>query len=123
VSDAPVPVRPTPVRVPVTVFGFVRGAELGGRAVLAVGDDALRLDPYAFDAGTVVGRAPRAFGYDAIDGMRADPAGLALYLRGGDVVELAPDAAQPAAHDLPAAAAAIAQRAHALPELTRALRG
>jgi hypothetical protein len=117
------PVRPAPVRVPVTVFGFVRGAELAGRAVLVVGDDALRLDPYAFDAETVVTRAPRAFGYDAMDGLRMAPGGLALYLHGGDVLEVAADTSQPAVHGLDAAAAAIAERAHQLPELTRALRG
>jgi hypothetical protein len=117
------PPRSAAVRVPVTIYGFVRGAELGGRAVLVVADDALRLDPYAFDAETVVTRPPRAFDYETLDGMRADAGTLALYLHGGDVVELALDASQPSSHDLDAAAAAITARAHALPELTRALRG
>jgi hypothetical protein len=97
------------------VWGIVRGRELAFDGALVLGPTALALAPAAASASPLVVR------YADVDGARVGSAGLALYLHGGDVVELS--SAPERAHELVTVAAEVTRRACALPELAHHLRG
>jgi hypothetical protein len=97
-----------------TVRGLHRGAELGGRGSVELGERELVL--------TVAHSRARwqrriAVAYDAMDGARLYDDHLTIYLDTGDLIELA------GAADLAALAGELAGRVCAFPELTLRLRG
>lgn len=110
---------PAPARVgPLRVWGIVRGRELASDGTLTLDDDAFALDPAPGSAHPFPRLVVR---YGSVDGADERSEMLALYLAGGDVVELYAESG--GATRLSAAAAEIARRACALPEFTQQLRG
>ncbi len=103
---APAPVAP-PI-APVTVWGIARGAEFAGPGALSLADDGIvvRLD----------GGGDRIVAWERVDGLRGGAGQLALYLNGGDVIEIG------GSPRLAAAGREIAARICALPEQTLTLR-
>lgn len=108
------PPRPSvDLRVRATALGMLRGADLGGPVAVEVGDTFVLLLP---DDDRKPGRAV-TLPYDAIEGLGASGETLTIYVSSGDVLELS------GTTRLAAAAREMTQRACALPELTRPLRG
>jgi len=92
----------------VAAWGLVRGEEVAGPATIEFVDDGVRV---AFE-----GRAATVFPVTALDGLRAAPSALTLYIDTGDVVELTDNDA------LPALGKRIESAVCDVPELTLALR-
>jgi len=101
-------------RIPLTVHALYRGAELSGEGWAELGERDLTVAVIDLGAGSRRGRV--AVAYDAVDGARLDDAQLTLFLRSGDLLELA------RSPDLPHVADALTRRACAFPELTLRLR-
>jgi hypothetical protein len=105
------PPRP---RVPLTVRGLYRGAELSGDGWAELGERDLTVA--VTDLGAASRRGRVAVAYDAIDGARFADAQLTVFVGGGDLIELA------RSPDLAHVADALTRRACAFPELTLRLR-
>jgi hypothetical protein len=105
---------PPPVVFDLTVSGMVRGEDLMGTASLELAERAILLHlgvGTAEDTGRTL-----AIPFVSLDGIEAGPDSVLIYLSTGDVIELSESA------QLGTLALAIAERACALPELTRPLR-
>lgn len=92
----------------VAAWGLVRGEEVAGPATIEFVDEGVRV--------AVEGHAATVFPIAALDGLRAAPSALTLYLDTGDVVELTDNDA------LPALGRRIESAVCDVPELTLALR-
>lgn len=100
--------------LPVHARGMIRGAEVDGNALLAVGADRLRL---AVHGGMPALELPLEELEGVTTGTDGERVLATLFAVGGDVIELRGD------HRLGGAAADILQRATRFPEVTRGLRG
>lgn len=99
------PERPT---FHATIDAFLRGVEFGGEGTVELVGEAL---------GLTVGKRRALVAFSRLDGLRQSPGVLELFADTGDTIALhAPSGLDVLAH-------AILTSAHALPELTRSLRG
>jgi hypothetical protein len=101
------PERPGPI-FHATIEAFLRGVEFGGEGTVELVGDAL---------GITVGKRRALVAFGRLDGLREGPEMLELYADTGDTIALHATAG------LERLARAILTSAHALPELTRSLRG
>ena len=91
-----------------TIDAFLRGVEFGGEGTVEVVGEAL---------GLTVGKRRALVAFSRLDGIREGPGSIELFADTGDTI------AMYAPEGLEALAKAILISAHALPELTRSLRG
>lgn len=91
-----------------TIDAFLRGVEFGGEGTVELVGEAL---------GITVGKRRALVAFGRLDGLREAPDALELYADTGDTIALH------ASTGLDTLAQAILTSAHALPELTRSLRG
>ena len=91
-----------------TIDAFLRGVEFGGEGTVEIIGEAL---------GLTVGKRRALVAFGRLDGLREAPGALELFADTGDTIALSASAG------LDVLARAILTSAHALPELTRSLRG